>query len=245
MKIYGFSKEFKKNKGSSLTEKILVTAFAVAMGGAVIAFGANAISSHKDIDLMYELDGRNFGYNQKIRNAELPKYMINGNVTIGDGGVFTYTFTNPKDFYWDNRMDFNIDVPDYDETHDYLSVYYIKTSKNLYTLNYPFATGGKLLEASNDWQIVCGVKTGCKYGFNNGSSTFSIQFSECATKGWQVGESFQMTPPCLFDLTTWFKDGDKLSKDDFVKYFSKMSYPFQSTPSDMSLPDINNLGSSY
>lgn len=52
-----FKKLFKNKKGSGLVEKIMVTAFAVAAGGAVIMFTRNVIIESKNKPITGILDG--------------------------------------------------------------------------------------------------------------------------------------------------------------------------------------------
>lgn len=47
-------KLFKNKKGSQLVEKVLMTAFSVAAGGAVIVYGANVIAVSKNANVVID-----------------------------------------------------------------------------------------------------------------------------------------------------------------------------------------------
>ena len=76
------AKLFKNKKGSILVERILMVAFSVAAGGAVVVYGANVINDSKNTQITGILDGATGNSDVTYYNNEykitLSPYILNG-----------------------------------------------------------------------------------------------------------------------------------------------------------------------
>lgn len=102
-------KKFPKNKkGSVLVEKILMTAFAVAAGGAVIMYTRNVIIEAKNTQIQGILNGNSSNSNTIIHEGN--SYNTNEVNTYEDlvvGNAYTFTVLNDGERYVNFILEFS------------------------------------------------------------------------------------------------------------------------------------------
>lgn len=225
---------FKNKKGSGLVEKILVAAFAVSMGGAVILYGSNVISQSKNADVESEI--RTYKFNQITRISSRSNSVLHGitlnatNTEITFNGTGTIEGGNNAGFA--NGHKFNVN-------HKYLLSFFVDGSVS------------EDIRVSYQYRIVQRVPAGTyshqrfamighhpeDYGSN--AQTFCItRFGNTS----QTYVDFKISNYMIIDLTEMYGSGDEpTSVESFTKVFPKEYYSYHPESAELSKAEINNL----
>lgn len=249
-----FRKLLRHVKASQLVEKILVAAFSVSVGGAVIVYGANVVkaSTSPSID-QDDISGRLYGYNQLLTNGDFSSgtsgwTCAEGSAQVVEGKMRQTVAASKR--YGNLRQPMT-----YEAGHKYLL-----RVKNINPSGIQLAEGDKYqiviyydgwtAHFINRWQNRTDVNQtldidlifGTSQTFVNeivGTSYFALSFNfkDTATHGYWEVDSMQ-----LFDLTYLYGAGDEpTSLSTFQQKFPNAYYPTQLTPVEMTREEINNL----
>lgn len=180
-----FKNFFKNKKASELTEKIIMVAFAVAMGGATIVYAENVINDSKNVTVEMPvgynskgtelIPGHYYKFKREMGDQDFSnlvdtdmEYFSVSNVYTFDGEEIFFSNRYPVDVFFgysawhydDNTQEYRLDVCDcFGGLYSYYSE---KTFKNLYGSVEPWC--------NDDYPRLNGC--GCDGGFNYYNNIF-------------------------------------------------------------------------
>lgn len=233
-------KLFKNIKASQLVEKILIAAFSVSAGGAVIVYGATVIKENSsgvvDED---DISGRTFGYNNIFNFAA--SSWVNDNVD-----VYNMTKTSDKlsfECYADDGR-FNKGIITHINAvlgHKYLFSYCVLSSvsfnldssgntANPTTVINMAPTSIPKNSLTNVQMIVEAEGSGLTWRMGRGFTTV------------QIGDKIEFTNAFIVDLTEWYGAGQEpTTAGEFKSKFPNDYYPYQVNPIQLTKGEINRL----
>lgn len=232
-----FKRFLKHIKGSQLVEKILIGAFSVSVGGAVIVYGASVVknSTNAGID-EDDISGVTYNYNQLFditKNWSI--YKSPGSTYVIENKEATVTCSGENG----NGCGFNHGVSNVVNGHKMLISFDSKSSEscsvNVYTENeYGFRT--KTISLATEYQTYDYIITN-----NNTMGWFLLRFY---LNNFDVTDrTYSLKNVLVIDLTVMYGQGHEPSSvAEFRAKFPKSFYPAQLTPTELTKSEINNLG---
>lgn len=222
-------------KGSQLVEKILIGAFSVSAGGAVIVYGAtvvkNSTSAEVDQD---DISGRTYGYNQRVQYGDFSTIgdwnYLGGTLTINNNEA-TFTLNKTADYYTGIAKYFN--PPRAITGHKYFLTADVKTVTAGLTLALRQNNNYLHFSSTTTYQTLSWIHEGTSQG---------TQYFMVLCQSGNSGEVVNIKNCMCIDLTDWYGSGNEPSLEIFRAKFSRSYYPYQTEPSDKTVQEINALG---
>lgn len=224
-------------KASQLVEKILVAAFSITMGGAVIAYGANVISQNKETDVQDEISGKTYGYNQQA--------LLKTKSGIHEGVSYTsssssFTLNGTGDGTGSNFVTVSANT---NITWTIGHVYYMSfnvsgscTGSTLLTMHYRLKIN--VPAGTYDNKEFYKVE---KATANAATNRYCLCVQYVSDPN-HTYENFKVENYMFIDLTEWFGAGNEPDYATFKKKFSHSWYQYQPTPVEKTVQEINALG---
>lgn len=227
-----FFKQLLKNiKASQLVEKILIAAFSISAGGAVIVYGASVIKNNTTADIdKDDISGRTYGYNQLVSFSAGRDVTANGLTIKKNRDDETFTISGTSTAYSDIWITLDTSA---------------STIANHKYFLYSGVTGGGFdtfcirNERRANGEMDAGG--GVIFTMTEASASSRIITLLWTSKaGVTIPE--QKIKPMLIDLTEWYGAGNEpYSVSEFKAKFPKEYYPTQKTPTQLTKEEINNL----